>query len=133
MRNEIGRRYDRSGQQLDIGDDLLIARDRAADYGRLNHHRMLVQYCLDLGRIDIEAGADDQLLGAADDVKNVIFEAGEIASIEPAIGVNHRRGPLGGPIIAAHDIGTADVQFADLARSDGATARPTQTRLDPSD
>jgi hypothetical protein len=42
-------------------------------------------------------------------------------------------GRLRGPIIAAHDIGTAYVQFADLARRDGATARPNQTRLDPSD
>jgi hypothetical protein len=32
-----------------------------------DHRRMLVQHRLDLGRIDVEAGADDQLLGAADE------------------------------------------------------------------
>jgi len=35
---------------------------------------MLVQYRFDLGGIDIEAGADDQLFGAADDVKDLVFE-----------------------------------------------------------
>jgi len=94
---------------------------------------VLVQYCFDLGWIDVEAGADDQLLGAADNVQNVIFEPREIAGVKPAIAVDHRRGPFGGPIIAAHDIGTADVQFADLARRHCAAVLPDQTRLDPGD
>jgi hypothetical protein len=69
---------------------------------------MLVQHRFDLGRIDVEARADDQLLGAADDVKNVVVEAREIASVEPALRVDHGRSSFGGPVIAAHDIGTAD-------------------------
>ena len=88
---------------------------------------------LDLRRIDIEAGADDQLLGATDDVEDVIFKSRKIAGVEPAIGVDHRRGRLGRPVIAAHDVGTADVQFADLAWRHGAAARPNQTRLDADD
>ena len=64
---------------------------------------MLVQHRLDLGRIDVEAGADDQFFGAADDVEDVAVEAREIAGVEPAIGVNHRCSRLRGPVIAAHD------------------------------
>src|SRR5216683_814629 len=52
---------------------------------------------------------------------------------EPALRVDHSRSSFGGPVIAAHDIGTADVQLADLARRDGATVRADQTRLDPGD
>src|SRR5215469_12930284 len=94
---------------------------------------MLVQYSFDLGRIDIEARADDQLLGAADDVKNVVFEPREIAGIEPAISVDHRCGRLGVPVIAAHDIGTANLQFADLAWRNSTATRLHQARLDPRD
>src|SRR5712672_1852445 len=123
MRDQIGWRCRRTGHQLDKGHDLLIARNGVADYGRLNHRRMLVQYCFDLWRIDIEAGADDQLFGAADDVKNVAFEPCEIARIEPAISIDRRCGRFGVSVIAAHDIGSADVQLADLAGRDSAATR----------
>jgi len=74
MRHQIGGSYGRPGEQLDKGHDLLIARNGATDYGRLNHRLMLVQHCFDLGGTDIEARADDQLFGAADDVKDLVFE-----------------------------------------------------------
>src|SRR5215831_14679646 len=133
MCHQILRLHSRARQQLHERDDFLVAREGAPDYCRLNNRRMLVQYRFDLGRIDIEARADDQLLGAADDVKNVVFEPREIAGIEPAISVDHRCGLLEVSVIAAHDIGTADVQFADLAWRDSATTRLYQARLDPRD
>src|SRR5437868_13384932 len=91
---------------------------------------MLVQHRFDLGGVDVEAGADDQLLGAAADVEGVAVEAREIAGVEPAIGVDHRCSRLRGPVIAAHDIGSADVQLADLARCNSATAGRDATPLD---
>ena len=92
---------------------------------------MLVQHRFDLSGIHVEAGADDQLLGAADDVENVAVEPCEVAGVEPAIGVDHCRSPFGVPVIAAHHIGTTDVQLADLARRHGAVVGPDQTRIDP--
>jgi hypothetical protein len=85
------------------------------------------------GGIDVEAGADNQLLGAADDVEGVVFEPREIAGVEPAIGVDHRRGRFWGPVISPHDIGTADVKLADFARSDHVAIWPYQARLNPGD
>src|SRR6266404_4410176 len=94
---------------------------------------MLVQHRFDLGGIDIEAGADDQLLGAADDKKDVAVEARQIAGVEPSIPVDGRRSRLGCPIIAAHDIGASDMKLADLAWVDGAAAGLYQERLDAAD
>ena len=57
--------------------------------------RMGVQHRLDLGRIDVEAGADDHLLGAADDEQRIALEAREIAGVEPAVGIDRFRGESG--------------------------------------
>ena len=73
------------------------------------------------------------LLRAADNGEDFAVEACEIAGIEPALGIDHRRSPLGGSIIAAHDIGSPDVQFADLARCHNAAVRPDKPRLNASD
>src|SRR5262249_4166394 len=101
---------------------------------RLDCLRMLVQYRFDLGWIDVEAGADNQLFAAADNVKGVTVELREIARIEPALGVDNGCGRLGGAIIAAHDVGPADVQFADLAWTTGAaTTLLYQTCLNAGD
>src|SRR5262249_20706417 len=82
---------------------------------------MFVEHRFDLGRIDIEAGADDQLFGATNYKENVVFEPREIAGVEPAIGVDHRGGRLGVPVISPHHIGA---RTCSSPTSPGATAPP---------
>src|SRR5258705_357089 len=88
MRHQTRWRHGRAWQQLYEGHDFLVARDSAPDHCRLNHCRMPVQHRFDLGWVDVEAGADDQLLGAARDKQDVAVEAREIAGVEPSIPVN---------------------------------------------
>ena len=87
---------------------------------------MRAQHRLDLGRIDVEAGADDHLLGATDDEQRFAFEAREVAGVEPAVGIDRLRGEIRRAIVAAHHVRPADMQFADLAiRATTTPSRPT--------
>ena len=79
---------------------------------------MGIEHRLDLGRIDVEAGADDHLLGAADDEEAIALEAREIAGVEPAVGIDRLRGEIGRAVIAAHHVAAADMKLADLAVAD---------------
>ena len=122
LRRDMGHQVLRGGaralQQLHEGHHLFIALDRAADHRALHDGIVGGEHRLDLGRIDVEAGADDHLLGAADDVETIALEAREIAGIEPAVGIDRFGGEVGRAVIAAHHVGPADMQFADLAVCD---------------
>ena len=114
----------RALQELHEGHHLFIALDRAADHRALHDGIVGGEHRLDLGRIDVEAGADDHLLGAADDVETIALEAREIAGIEPAVGIDRFGGEVGRAVIAAHHVGPADMQFADLAVCDDLAVAP---------
>ena len=102
-------------QQLHIGHDLLVGMDGAADDRRLDDRRVGVQDRFDLGRIDVEARTDDQLLGAPGDEQRLAFEAREVAGVEPAVAVDGRGSRVRRAVVAAHDVGAAHMQLADLA------------------
>ena len=56
-------------------------------------------------------------------IEAIALEAREIAGIEPAVGIDRLGGEIGRAVIAAHHVGPADMQFADLAvGDDGAVA-----------
>ena len=102
-------------QQLHVGHDLLVGVDGAADHGRLHDRRVRIQDRFDLGRIDVEARADDQLLGAADDEqaspsKRARSPVLNQPSLSIAAAVAIRRA-----VVAAHHVGAAHMQLADLA------------------
>ncbi len=118
MGHQILWRGVRALQELHEGHHLFIALDRTADDRALNDGIMGSEHGLDLGGINVEAGADDHFLGAADDVKTIALEAGEISGIEPAVGIDGLGGEVRRAVIAAHHVGSADVQFADPALGD---------------
>jgi hypothetical protein len=73
--------YGGAGQQLNESDYFLVAADRTANDGRLNHQLMRIEHRLHLGRIDVESRADDQRLGAPDNEKVIAIKAAEVASV----------------------------------------------------
>ena len=118
--------------KLHKGDDLFIAVNRAADHGALHDVAMRTQHCLHFGRIHVEAGADDHLLGTADDIEAFAVKTREIAGVEPALTVNHLGGQIRRAIIAAHDVAAAYMQLADFARRDrNAVERPATAPSTP--
>ena len=97
-------------------DDLAVPGVGQADDGDLGDAGVVVQELLDLGRIDVLAPPDDQLLAAADDpVVAVVALAGEVAGVKPAVGVDHPGGRLGVLVIAGHDAVAARAKLAGLA------------------
>src|SRR5581483_6532678 len=88
---------------------------------------------LDLGRIDIEAGSNDHLLGAADDVHLVALEAGEIAGVEPAVRIDRLGREIGRTVVTAHDVGPADVELTNIAIGDDRAVATDKARLEARD
>ena len=84
----------------------------------------MVEHLLDVGRVDVLAAADDHVLDAVDDVGiAVVVEIAEVAAVQPAAG-QRGRSIAGRLVIAEHDIGSADADFANLARTEaGAVGR----------
>src|SRR5262249_41219581 len=117
-------------QQLNEGDHLLVAGHGTADDGRLHHHLVRVEHRLDLRRIDVEAGADDELLRATRDEEMVSVEASQVAGIEPAVGINRLSGEIRGAIVTEHHVGAAHVQLANLAVPYAFALRIDQTIFD---
>jgi len=61
---------------------------RAPDDGRERHLGILVDQCLDLGRVDPLAARLDQILGAAGDDEIALgVDARQVAGGEPAVGI----------------------------------------------
>ena len=79
------------------GQDLLVAAlDLAADHGGLDHAGMVVQRGLDLGRINVETAADDQLARAARDVQvSIRVEPAQVAGAEEPVRIEGGGGRLG--------------------------------------
>ena len=68
------------------GDSLAPARVRHAEDARLGHGRMCQQHRLDLGRIDVLAAGDDQVVAPVDDVQVALgVEVAQVAGVQPAI------------------------------------------------
>ena len=86
----------RAGLGNDPGrDDLAVLGVGQAGHGDLGDRRMPVQELLDLGRIDVLAAANDQLPAPAHDpVIAVVAAAGQVAGMEPAVGVDRPGGRL---------------------------------------
>ena len=66
------------------------------------------QHLLDLGRIHVEAAADVHVLEPVGDPEiAVLVECPDVAGVQPAVGVDGRRGGLGIVEVAEHHVGTA--------------------------
>lgn len=107
-----------AGQGLDEGDDfLVVVRGGAADHRRQAHAREGVDDRLHLDRVDVEAGTDDQVLGAAGDVQRAaVIQVADVAGIEPAAGQQRLRGLRRVAVVAQHHAGAADQDVAAFTR-----------------
>src|SRR5271170_7737537 len=77
---------------------------------------MRLQYFINLLRRDVDSTFDDQFLGAAHDKEiAVLVLVGQIARVQPAVGVEDRRRSLWILVIGAHDGRAAEKNFAWLA------------------
>jgi hypothetical protein len=98
------------------GENFLIAGTRAANNGGLVNGCVFGQHGLDLGRIDVETRADDQLFEAANDMNGAVaILAGQIAGAKVAVLADRGAGRLFIMVVALHHIGRADQQFADAS------------------
>ena len=62
-----------------------------ADHGDLGDAGMRGDHVLDLGRVDVEARHDDQVLGPVDEVEvAVVVDGGDVAGAQPAVGASTR-------------------------------------------
>jgi len=91
--HQVRHAHARTRSRLDKCDHVLDAVDGPANDGRLQNGLMRIQNRLDLGRIDVESGADDHFLGAPDDVEAVRLEFRQIAGIEPSFAADRCRKP----------------------------------------
>ena len=79
---------------------------------------MLAQRDLDLGRRDVEAARDDELLDAVDDAHEaVLVDRDDVAGAEPAVDED-LLGLFGLAVVAAEHLRAAHDQLAALARRD---------------
>jgi hypothetical protein len=87
-----------------------------ADCGDFEHTRALGNDVFDFVRIDVEAGYENHVLLAIDDVEVASFiHLRDVAGMQPAIGAENLR-CLSGPLpVALHDLRTLQAQLADLA------------------
>jgi len=91
-------------------------RVRHAHQRAFGHAGQLVDVALDLGRVDVVAATDDQVLAAADDVDiTALVDPADVAGLEPAVGSEFffrlfRHAP-----VALEDVGALDLDGADLA------------------
>jgi len=84
-----------------------------AEDGGIVDRGMLQEEVLDFGGIDVEAAGDEHVLAAAIDVIEAFGVAvGEVAGVEPAVGVDGGGGGLGLVPEAARDVRSAQRQFA---------------------
>ena len=78
---------------------------RHADHRALGDAGHLVDAALDLGRVDVVAAADDQVLAAADD-RDVaaVVDLADVAGLEPAVGGELLARLLGHAPVAREDV-----------------------------
>ena len=90
---------------------------RDADDVGLLDRRVLAQRALDLGRVGVGAADDEHVALAAGDREVAVgVEHAEVAGVEPAVGVDHRRRRLGVLVVALHHEVAADADLALGAR-----------------
>src|ERR1700687_6027310 len=80
----------------------------------MNYRGTSVQHRLNFGGVDIESAVNNQILRASDDGKISVLEPGEVASVKPSFGIDHRSGLFWRPVVALHNIGAAHPQFTHL-------------------
>src|SRR5436853_141187 len=74
------------------------------------------RFALDLGRVDVDAAADDHVLLAAGDGEEAVgVLAGEVAGVEPAVGVERGGGRLGVVPVPPADVRAAQPELPHLA------------------
>ena len=77
---------------------------------------MLGEHLLDLGRVDVEARHDDEVLGPVDEVQvAVVVGHGDVAGAQPAVGGQHPRGRLGVVEVALEHVRALHPDLAGVA------------------
>jgi hypothetical protein len=107
-------RVDGRARATDHGGHHVLAQQRVrqADGRGVVHPRMLQEHGVDLARRDFESAAVDEFLDASRQVKIAVgVEPAEIPGAKPAL-VERAAIGLGVVLVAAHDAGTADHDFA---------------------
>src|SRR2546428_9058413 len=83
---------------------------------------MRVEDFIDLARVHLESGDDDHLLYPVDDEEvAVLVHPHDVAGMQPAI-AQDKRGLLGLPPVAVHEVRPADAELTGLALIDLARA-----------
>ena len=110
------RRQLRAGFFDDAGHDgFAIAGIRHADDLDILNGGMGVDKLFDFLGVDVFSAADDHILEAAGDEEgSVRIAAGQIAGMEPAVGIDGGGGGIGHFIVALHDVITAGAELAVL-------------------
>ncbi|MCY1413979.1 hypothetical protein D9M71_294170 [compost metagenome] len=89
-----------------------------ADGRAAGHLGMRHDHVLDLVRVDVEAGHDDQVLLAVDDAYIAIrVDHRDIAGLQPALGIQHLGRGIGALPVALHHLRALDAQLAGLAEA----------------
>ena len=86
-----------------------------ADHGGVGHVGVFEEHCFELGRCHLEAVVLDQLLDPPDDEQVPVgVDAGEIAGVQPAVGVDGLGGRGGVVEVSGHHLWSPHEQLADL-------------------
>ena len=115
-------------QRVGVGSGTGLGHDESHDglagaWIGLAHHRdlgdlgVLEQRLFDLGRIDVEAGHDHEVLGPVDEAQlAVVVRDGDVAGAEPSV-TGQRTGGGGGVVpVAREDVGAVDPDLTRVAR-----------------
>ena len=111
--------------------DLAEAFIRRSEHCRFGDRRTGITFGLDLGRGDILAAADDDLLLAVDDEQiAILVEVADVARADPTVRADRRLGRFGIAEIALDVSRSSDADFAGLARREQPVASPKDRDLD---
>ena len=126
-------------QRLEVG----AARRHEGGHVRpaLAHHDRPVdplagaELVLQVRRVDVLAvGEDEGVVETADDAQAAVgVDERQVAGVEPAVGAEHLRRPLRVLVVAAHDVGPADLQAADVAGAARSAVLVRETMLHAAD
>src|ERR1700723_698328 len=79
---------------------------------------MRVQNRFNFRWVDVLSEANDQFLASTNDEEISVLEAGQVARVEPSLGIDRSSRLLWRVIITLHHIRTAHPQFADFSLGD---------------
>lgn len=98
----------------DGGDEVAPGGVRGADDGDLRDAGEVGERQLDLSRVDLGAAADDDVIGASDEVEVIVeVDPAHILGAEPAIAGEGAAGGVWVAPVASHDVGREDADAAD--------------------